>query len=71
MPKLFKLKIRTASGLEYTYQHVACIRYASPRHIDFVSFDMIHTRIWSDNVSSLFYDITMEEEENDQTEANE
>ena len=71
MPKLFKLTIRTASGFEYTYQHVASIRYASPRHIDFVSFDMIHTRIWSDDVTSLFYDITMEVEENDQTQAHE
>ncbi len=69
--KLFKMKIRTASGFVYTYEHVASIRYASPRHIDFVSFDMIHTRIWSDNMSSLFFEITMEEEENDQAEAHE
>lgn len=61
--KLFKMTIRSASGLEFTYNHVARISYASPRHIDFVSVDDIHTRVWSDNLTSLFYEIAMEEED--------
>lgn len=64
---LFKLTIRTASGFEFNYKHVARINYASPRHIDFVSFDMTHTRFWSDELTSLIYEITMEDEDDEET----
>lgn len=63
-----KVIIKTSGGFELTYKKILHLAYASPRHIDLVKKDFNHIRIWSDNVTGLYKEIIMEDEENDSKE---
>ena len=64
-----KVIIKTSGGFEFTYKKILHLVYASPKHIDLVKGDpeefLNHIRIWSDNVTGLYKEIIMEEEDND------
>ena len=66
-----KVTVKTTSGHEFTYKNIQYIAFASPIHIDLVCNTELHFRnfrIWSDNVTGLFTEIIMEEEDNDSKE---
>lgn len=67
-----KVIVKTGAGFEFSYNKILFITYASPKHIELVKSGHVefysHIRIWADNVSGLFKEIIMEDEENDSKE---